>query len=89
MTKEEIDEATGKLIIAIGNGTFRDAVAMLMDRVAREAYLYGTNSATKMAIEHRWGEFDLAFDRAVMDGNHGLAWQEVAMAAQRVRNLMQ
>lgn len=84
MTKEEIDKATGELIIAIGNGTFRDAVAMLMDRVAREAYTHGTNSATKFAIERRWEEFDKTFSGAAQ-GN--LNWQDAAMAAQRVRNL--
>lgn len=91
MTKEEIDKATGELIIAIGNGKFRDAVAMLVDRVAREAYIRGTESAhgtAKDAIDRRWKEFDAAITKA-MDTSSIHCWTHAAMCAQKVRNLMQ
>lgn len=88
MTKEELDKATGELIIAIGNGTFRDAVAMLVDRVSREAYIHGTesaHSAAKNVIDHRWQEFDELYAKAVFGGAE---WHCAAMAANRVRTLM-
>lgn len=88
MTKEELDKATGELIIAIGNGTFRDAVAMLVDRVSREAYIHGTESAhgaKNSAIERRWKEFDELCAKAVFDA---AGWHSAAMAANRVRNLL-